>query len=118
MDKMYWTLPGISPEEIAYIESFTKDLTEEQQKQFLMLYQGRRKDPQIILLLTLIGLAGVAGIHRLITGDMALGVIYLLTAGFCLIGTIIDAVNYQEIALNFNRNKAMECVGMVKTYMK
>lgn len=118
MDKMFWTLPGVSPEEIAYLESFTKDFTEEQMKQFLMIYQNRRKDPQTILLLTLIGVAGIAGIHRLITGDTALGIIYLLTAGFCFIGTIIDAINYQQITLNYNRNKAMECASMVKTYMK
>lgn len=108
----------MTPEEMAFIESITKDLTEEQQKQFIMIYSSRRKDPQLILILTLLGFVGVAGVHRMIIGEIGMGLVYFFTAGFCLIGTIIDIINYKNLSGEFNRRQAMESMGMVKQYVK
>jgi TM2 domain-containing membrane protein YozV len=115
---MLYSLPGMSPEEMAFIESITKELNEEQQKQFIMIYSSRRKDPQMILLLALLGFVGVAGVHRMIVGEIGMGLVYFFTGGFCLIGTIVDLINYKNIAGEFNRRQAMESVGMVKQYVK
>jgi len=95
-----------------------KDRQEEQQKQFVMIYSSRRKDPQLILILTLIGFLGVAGIHRMIVGQLGMGIIYLLTGGLCLIGTIVDIINYKDISGEFNRRQALESVGMVKQFVR
>ena len=118
MNMLLFSLPGMSTEEMSFIDSITKDLSEEQQKQFIMIYSSRRKDPQMILILTLLGFVGVAGVHRMIVGEIGMGLVYFFTGGFCLIGTIVDIINYKNISGEFNRRQAMESVGMVKQYVK
>lgn len=51
-----------------------------------------RKKKIVALILCLLGLFGVAGIHRMYVGKAGSGVIYLLTGGLCLVGTIIDLI--------------------------
>lgn len=50
-------------------------------------------DKTTTLILCCVGLVSIAGLHRFLTGHVLLGVLYLLTGGFCLIGTIIDLIN-------------------------
>ena len=38
-----------------------------------------------------LGLVGIAGIHRLYLGRPVSGIVWLLTGGLCMIGTIVDA---------------------------
>ena len=111
--QMLMMLPGLQPDELNFIQNLTKDMSETQQQQFLMFYQGKRKDQQTLMLLTLIGFFGVAGIQRFVTNEIALGIIYLLTLGFCFVGTIIDLVNIKSIATQFNQNQAIESANMV-----
>jgi len=111
--QMLMMLPGLQPDELNFIQNLTKEMSETQQQQFLMFYQGKRKDQQTLMLLTLIGFFGVAGIQRLVTNEIALGIIYLLTVGFCGVGTIIDLVNIKSIATQFNQNQAIESANMV-----
>jgi hypothetical protein len=47
-----------------------------------------------------------------------MGIIYLLTGGLCLIGTIVDIINYKDISGEFNRRQALESVGMVKQFVR
>lgn len=89
-------------------------MPESQKQQFIMLYQSRRKDQQTLLLLTAIGFLGVAGIQRFIVGETGMGIIYLLTIGFCGIGTIIDMVNNKSMTYEFNRRMALESADMVR----
>lgn len=114
MEQMFMTLPGLQPEEMILIQNILKEMDEKQKQQFFALYQGRRKDPQTILILTLVGFFGVAGIQRFLTGETGLGIAYLLTAGFCGIGTIVDVVNYKKLAFTYNQKQAFESAGMVK----
>jgi TM2 domain-containing membrane protein YozV len=79
-----------------------------------MFYSGKRKDPQEILLYTLLGFIGIAGVQRLLTNQIAMGVIYFLTAGLCFIGTIVDLINHKSMALEFNQKAAFESVRMVE----
>ena len=44
-----------------------------------------------------------------------MGLLYLFTAGFCLIGTIIDIVNYKKLAFEYNQGKAQTIAMMVKS---
>jgi TM2 domain-containing membrane protein YozV len=112
--QMLMMLPGLEPEELMFIQNLTKDMTENQQQQFLMFYQGKRKDHQTLMFLTLLGFLGIAGIQRFVTGETGLGILYILTAGFCGIGTIIDLVNLRSLATQFNQKQAIESANMVQ----
>ncbi|HNX42808.1 MAG TPA: hypothetical protein PLJ84_02965 [Bacteroidales bacterium] len=42
-----------------------------------------------------------------------MGILYLLTGGLCLIGTIVDLVNHRQLALEYNVQVAHEVASMV-----
>jgi hypothetical protein len=44
-----------------------------------------------------------------------MGILYFFTAGLCFIGTIVDAVNYQSIAFEYNRQIAGEVAPLIRT---
>jgi TM2 domain-containing membrane protein YozV len=110
----YMGLSGMTPEELSFIQQATADLTENQQKYFYMAYTGKRKSPQDILIFTIIGFFGVAGIQRFMLGQVGMGLLYFFTGGFCLIGTIVDLVNHQTLALDFNKKMAYESFHIAK----
>ena len=110
----YMMMSGITPDEMAFLQQATSGMDENQQKAFYNVYISRRKNPQDILLLALLGFIGVAGVHRFVVGQIAMGVIYFFTGGFCLIGTIIDLVNHKSIALEYNKKMAYESFQIVK----
>lgn len=116
MDKqqLFMTLPGLQAEELMFLQSLTKDMTETQQQHFITLYQGKRKDQQTLMIMTLVGFLGIAGIQRFVIGEPGMGILYLLTLGFCGIGTIIDLVNIRSLAMTFNQKQAMDAASMVK----
>ena len=43
-----------------------------------------------------------------------MGILYILTAGLCLIGTIYDIINYRRLTFEFNRQQAVEALQLVK----
>jgi TM2 domain-containing membrane protein YozV len=104
----YMSLSGISPEEIGFLQQATQGLNENQQKYFFMVYSGKRKNPQDILLFTLLGLICVAGIQRFALGQIGMGLLYFFTGGLCAIGTIIDLVNNKSLTLEHNKKMAYE----------
>lgn len=115
MDQQFITyFPNISFQELSLLQEATKDLNEQQLKTFVTIYHGRRKDPTLILILAAVGLFGFAGIHRFITGQVGMGILYFLTVGLCFIGTIIDMVNYQKLALEHNQMEMMTSIQMTK----
>lgn len=115
MDKnQLMMLPNIEAEEMMFLNDITKDLTEDQQKNFLVLYQSRRKDPQTIMICTILGFFILAGVQRFMLNQIGMGILYLFTGGLCFIGTIMDLVNYKTMALTFNKQIAMESIGMSK----
>jgi TM2 domain-containing membrane protein YozV len=110
----YMAFPGITPEEMGFLQQATVDLDENQKKYFYMAYSDKRKNPQDILLFTLLGFVGVAGVQRFIVGEVGMGLLYLFTCGFCWIGTIVDLVNHKAIATDFNRKMAYESYQIAK----
>lgn len=104
----YMALPGITPGELACLQQATAALNDDQKKYFYMVYSNKRKNPQDILLFTLLGFIWIAGIQRFMTGEIGMGILYLLTGGLCWIGTIVDLINHKSIALEFNRKMAYE----------
>jgi len=106
-------LPNAENDELMYLQALVKDMNDEKIRQFAIIYNSRRKDPQTILLLTLVGFLGVAGIQRFIIDQIGMGLLYVFTGGLCLIGTIIDIVNYKSLAFEFNQKVARQVAGVV-----
>ncbi|MDA0874349.1 MAG: TM2 domain-containing protein [Bacteroidetes bacterium] len=61
---------------------------------------------------TLLAFIGIAGVNRFYLGQVGMGLAYLFTAGFCLIGTIVDIFNYRSLTTAFNEKQAID-VGML-----
>lgn len=102
-----------TPEELIQIDAVTKGFSDQQLQQFVMIYRTKRKDPQTILLCCLLGLVFFAGIHRFLMGQIGMGILYLFTAGLCIIGTIVDAINHKELALEYNQRMIGETLAML-----
>lgn len=107
-------LPEIMGDEQVFINNILKDMTDEKAQQFANIYRVRRKDPQTILLLTLVGFLGIAGIQRFFVDQIGMGILYLLTAGICFIGTIVDLINYKNIAFEYNQLQAQQIWSFIK----
>jgi TM2 domain-containing membrane protein YozV len=101
-------LYSATPEELVTINSRTKGFSNAELEQFCVIYRSKRKDPQLILILALIGLFGIAGIQRFFIGHIGMGILYFFTAGLCFVGTIIDAVNYKDLAMEYNAKMITE----------
>jgi TM2 domain-containing membrane protein YozV len=115
MANFYQYLPELQGRELMYVQGLTKDFTEAQLMNFANIYRSRRRDPQIILLTTLLGFVAVAGVQRFLINQIGMGLLYLFTGGLCLIGTIIDLINYQDLAMEYNMQQANEAAMLVKS---
>jgi TM2 domain-containing membrane protein YozV len=104
----YMALPGISPEELGYIQQALSQLNENQQKYFYMSYSTKRKSPQDMLIFCIIGTFLLPGFQRFMVGQIGMGILYLFTGGLCLIGSIVDIVNHKTLALEYNQKMVYE----------
>jgi TM2 domain-containing membrane protein YozV len=111
---LFMMLPGMQPDELHVLQSLSREMTPRQQEMFISMYRGRRKEEQTMLIVTLVGFLGIAGIQRFMVGEVVMGIVYLLTAGFCGIGTIIDIINIRKITSQYNQQQAIETAQMVK----
>lgn len=114
MNLIFKYLPELQGQELFMIQELTKQFDDEKIRDFAMLYRSRRRDPNLILITALIGFAGFAGIHRFLINQIGMGILYLFTGGLCLIGTIVDLINYQSLAFEFNQKMAYEAAAMVR----
>ena len=106
-------LYDISPEELITINSRTEGFSDDELTHFCMIYRSKRKDPQTILLLSLLGLVFIAGIHRFVLGHTGMGILYFFTAGLCWIGTIVDAINHKTLTIEYNAQMITETLSML-----
>ena len=113
-NSQFMSLPGITPQEYSYLQTATSGLSEQELRTFLMIYSGKRKNPSDMLLFCIIGLLLVPGLQRFIVGQIGMGILYLLTGGLCLIGSIIDIVNHKDLAFEYNQRMVFESLQMVR----
>ena len=106
-------LPELEGDEQVYVAQLINDFDDEEAHQFAHIYRERRRDPTMILLATLAGFVLVAGIQRFLVDEMGMGLLYLFTGGICLIGTIVDVINYKSITFRYNRKQAEEVAALV-----
>lgn len=114
MSKVIKYLPEIEGDEQVFVARLLKDMTEEQAEQFSHVYRTRRKDETTTLILAVLGFVVVAGVHRFYLGQVGMGLAYLLTAGFCFIGTIVDLVNYKNLVGTFNEKQAVDTATVIR----
>ena len=106
MANVLQVLPELQGQEMSYIQEMIKDLDTEKGQLFANIYRARRRDPQLILFTTILGFFVIAGVQRFLVNQIGMGLLYLFTAGLCFIGTIVDLVNYQKLAFDYNRRIA------------
>ena len=107
-------MPELEPDEMSFIQSLVNDMPEQEAQQFVSIYRTRRREPQLVLITTLIGFVGLAGLHRFVLGQIGMGLLYFFTGGLCLVGTIIDLINYKRLAFEYNVKQAQQVVAMMR----
>lgn len=110
----YMSLPGITTEEMTILYQTTSGLSDSQKQSFYNIYISKRKNPQDILIFALLGLFGIAGIHRIVMGEITMGILYFFTAGFFFVCTIMDLINYKSLANEYNQKMAYESFNIAK----
>ncbi len=110
-------IPAIEGEELVFLQNFTQHLTPDELTDFIMVYNGRRRKADHILLGCVIGFVGVAGVQRFMVGQIGMGILYLFTGGLCFIGTIVDTINHKKLAFEFNQKMARESMAMVHSFL-
>ena len=80
--------------EIRKIKKEVNDLKKQLKKEnkITSKTESQGPDKQTAIILCCLGFAVIAGLHRLYLGYYGLGILYILTGGLCLIGTIIDLI--------------------------
>lgn len=106
-------LPEIEGMEFSHVQRIMNNQSDTQAREFALIYRNRRKSPELILITALLGFVVVAGVHRFLIGQIGMGLLYLFTAGLCLIGTIVDLVNYKNLAFEYNRRIADQVAALV-----
>lgn len=107
MSKVLKHLPELEGDEQVEVARLLNKMNDEQAEHFARIYRSRRRDPIHILILTAVGLVGIAGLQRLYLEQVGLGLVYLLTGGICLIGTIYDLVKFRDLTQRYNRDVAL-----------
>lgn len=106
-------IPSVETDELAYLQAFTKNLTEDKLQMFIMMYNTKRRKSELMLICSLLGFVGVAGVQRFVVGQLGMGLLYFFTAGLCFIGTIIDIVNHKALTFEYNQKMVMETMSMI-----
>jgi TM2 domain-containing membrane protein YozV len=113
MASLFEYLPELEGDEAIYIQKLLEPMDQETARTFSNIYRARRKDPVTILIMACVGFFGVAGIHRIVINHIGMGILYLFTAGLCLIGTIVDVINYKSLTFDYNREIAREIIQLL-----
>jgi TM2 domain-containing membrane protein YozV len=113
MNKILQFIPEAQGEEFFFLEKTCEYMDEEQLRLFSSIYRTRRRDPQNVLILGILGMIIAPGLQRFYVGQIGWGIAFFFTAGFCLIGSIIDLLNYKDLALEYNQKTASEIVQIV-----
>jgi TM2 domain-containing membrane protein YozV len=114
MAKVIDVLPEATGEEMMYLQNIVKEMDDDTARRFASVYRARRREPLLILVTALLGFVAIAGVHRFILNQIGMGILYLFTGGLCLIGTIVDAVNYQKLAFEYNSKVANEVLMQIR----
>ncbi|RFZ82727.1 TM2 domain-containing protein [Mucilaginibacter terrenus] len=110
----YMGFPDMTPEEMNYVQQTVSGLNDKQRQYFYMVYTGKRKSVQDMLIFSLVGLFVVPGLQRFVTGQIGMGLLYLFTIGLCFVGSIMDLINHKSLANEYNQKMAYESFQITK----
>jgi len=114
MENPFLNLKSVTPTEMMNLKNLTANLSDDKLKSFVTVYSSKRREAEMILLLTCIGFFFVAGIQRFLTGQVGMGLLYFFTAGLCGIGTIVDVINHKQLADEYNAQMAAETLQLIQ----
>jgi len=114
--KLFPELANLDMKEMNMVKHYTKSLDEESLKNFANIYRAQRKDPQNVLILCLVGLFVIPGVQRFYLNQIGMGILYLFTIGLCFIGSIVDLVKYQDLALEYNTKIVSNIIELLRNY--
>lgn len=109
-------IPAIEGDELVYLQALTKELSQEQLLNFIAIYNGKRRKTDQVLLGCVLGFVGIAGIQRIMVGQVVMGLLYFFTVGLCFIGTIIDTVNHKRLTFEYNQKMAIDSIAFAHSY--
>jgi TM2 domain-containing membrane protein YozV len=109
-------IPALEGEELIFLQSLTRELSEDKLQNFVAIYNGKRRKTDQVLLGSILGFFGVAGVQRFMVGQNGMGILYLFTAGLCFVGTIIDIINHKKLTFDYNQQMARETMAMVYSF--
>ncbi|MDR3792333.1 MAG: TM2 domain-containing protein [Terracidiphilus sp.] len=93
---------------LAELAQWTRDLDDNKKLIFNQQYQSEKKDSGVTIILALFCF------DRFWLGDIGLGILKYLTAGGCGIWWLIDLFTAKNRTDNYNRQKAMELLAVIK----
>lgn len=106
-------LPDLEGEEARFVGGLMRDMSDEQAQTFAFAYRAKRRDPNVVLVLTLMSF-GAFG--RIYLGQVGMGIVYLLTLGFCGIGLLVDLVANRSLTRSYNIDMAQKLVFSMSTF--
>lgn len=109
-------IPALEGEELIFLQSITRELSQDKLQNFVAIYNGKRRKTDQVLLGCILGFFGVAGIQRFMVGQNGMGILYLFTGGLCVIGTIVDIINHKQLTFDYNQQMARETMAMIYSF--
>ena len=108
-------MPELEGGELVTVGAIVREMTDEQVLYFPQGYRGRRKSTGTAYLLLLLSFVGLAGITRFYLGSIVMGIIYILTWGFCGMGIIVDLFITKGMTEKVNMQKASEMAMLIRS---
>lgn len=114
MENPFMHLKSVTPSEMINLQSVTSNLSEDKIKNFVTVYSTKRREAEMILIISCVGLLGFAGIQRFLVGQIGMGLLYFFTGGLCFIGTILDIIDHKKLADEYNAQMASETLQLIQ----
>ena len=109
----YMSLPGVTLEELTIIEQTTAGLNETQKQYFFGVYTNKRKSADDVRMYCLIAII-IPGFQRFMLEQIAWAVLYFFTGGLFFVMTVMDLINYKQLANEYNQKAAFESFQLAK----
>lgn len=114
MSRILELMPELEPDELHFVQGLVNDMPFAETQQFANIYRSRRKKPQDVLILVIIGFFLLAGLQRFYLGQVGMGLLYFFTGGLCFVGTILDLLNYKRLTYEYNVKEAQTVKAMLR----